>query len=90
MVARALKIFGIVWLIGWLLTWAFDIKAEYEHPADYSTTLPTGESRFNSRQFAGRMIEHGVGLLVVWPVAVWIEVGLRTGRICRSGNVGHC
>jgi hypothetical protein len=90
MIARALKIFGIVWLIGWLLTWAGDIKGESEHRADYSITLPTGERRFNSRQFAVRMIEDGAVLFVVWPGAVWVEVGLRTGWICRSAEIGRC
>jgi hypothetical protein len=93
MVARALKMFGIVWLIARLLTSALDTKGESEHRADYSATLPTGKIRFNARQFAGRMIADGAVLLVVWPGAVgcgWFTDGpdlivfVRDHRLPRS------
>jgi hypothetical protein len=79
MIRRVFKIFGLVWITGWLLTWAFDIKAEYEHSEEYSIILPTGETHFDTGRFAYAMIEHGVLLFLFWPDAVYIEVGCRTG-----------
>jgi hypothetical protein len=80
----------VVWLIGWLLTWAWDIKGESEHPAAYSVVLPTGESRFNSRLFVEQMIDHGMVMLLVWPGVVYVEVGQGMGWICNSAQVGRC
>jgi hypothetical protein len=90
MIGRAFKIFSIVWLIGWLLTWALDIKGELEHPRDYSIVFPTGESRFNTRQFVAQMMDHGMGLFFLWPGAVYVEVGLHMGWVCKSAEIGRC
>jgi len=90
MISRVLKIFSIVWLTGWLLTWALDIKGESEHPEDYSIILSTGESRFHTRQFVARMIDHGMMLFLVWPGAIYLEIGVQMGWICKSAEIGRC
>jgi hypothetical protein len=90
MIGRAFKIFSIVWLTGWLLTWVLDIKGEFEHPQDYSTIVPTGESRFNTRQFVVVMIDHGMGLFLFWPGAAYLAVGLHMGWVCKSAEIGRC
>jgi hypothetical protein len=90
MIGRVFKIFSLVWLTGWLLTWALDIKGEYEHPEDYSIILPTSESQFDTGRFAREMIEHGILLLPFWSVAVYIEIGVRMGWVCKSAEIGRC
>jgi hypothetical protein len=89
-VARAFKIFGMLWLIGWLLTWVWDIKTEAEHPEYYSIVTPTGESRFHAQQFVAQMMEHGMGLFLSWPLAAGLQVGLNMGWVCRSSEIGRC
>ncbi len=90
MISRAFKIFSIVWLTGWLLTWVLDIKGESEYLSDYSAILPTGESQFNTQQFVGQMIDHGMLLFLVWPGALCLEVGVRMGWVCKSAEIGRC
>lgn len=90
MIVRIFKFFVVAWLTGWLLTWAWDIKGEYEHHDDYTITMPTGESQFDIRQFVLQMLDHGIGLFLLWPGAVYLEVGLRMGWVCKSAEIGRC
>lgn len=79
MVRRVFKIFGLVWITGWLLTWALDIKGEYHHSAEYSIVLPTRKAHVDKGHFAQAMVENGVLLFLFWPAAVYIEAACRAG-----------
>jgi len=79
-VARGFKIFGVVYLIGGLLTCAWNVKVEAEHPEDYS----------NTKQFVAVMADQAIPLILFWPGVVGLEVGLRMGWICKSAEIGKC
>jgi hypothetical protein len=87
---RIFKIIGLAWTIGWLLTWALDVRSESQHPADYSVTSADGTTRFRNDQFVVQMIDHGVVLFFLWLPADCLQIGLRIGWVCQSHEIGRC
>jgi hypothetical protein len=67
-----------------------DIKSESEHLEEYSIVYPTGESRLNTQQFVAQMIDHGMALFLLWPGAVYLQVGMHMGWVCKSTEIGRC
>jgi len=89
-VGRGVKIFCVAYLIGGVLTWAWDIWLEANHPEDYSIYSPSGERKFNTKQFVAVMAGEAIPTILFWPSIVELEVGVRMGWICKSAEIGKC
>jgi hypothetical protein len=89
-VVRIAKILCIAYLTGGMLTWAWDIWLEANHPEDYSTYTPSGERKFNTKQFVRVMAGEAIPTILFWPPMVGLEVGVRMGWICKSAEIGKC